>query len=108
MQGTSPPLLAPSPFCFECDGCRSQRFTLHWGWPSLCQSVIIALAVYRRHLNIEGAFTASRLEEEYNIEAHGFVEGGHDLDRAYTRVQLAAGSTFLYLLKTPEQSTAMR
>ncbi len=43
---------------------------------------------------------AARLEEEFQIEAWGLVEGGHDLDRANIRVRLAAPSLLLRMLET--------
>lgn len=43
------------------------------------------------------AFEAARLEEEYNVERWGMIEGGHDMDRANTTLTLTAASTLLWL-----------
>ena len=44
-----------------------------------------------------GIFEMARTEEEYQIKLWGMVEGGHDVDRAHIRVQLASASSFLWL-----------
>lgn len=46
------------------------------------------------------AFDAARLEEEYNVERWGMVEGGHDMDRANTTLTLTAASTLLWLRRS--------
>ena len=61
-------------------------------------SLVVALALACRHISIDTAFAAARLDEEHQLEHWGLVEGGHDLDRAYLRVRLASASTFLHLL----------
>lgn len=47
------------------------------------------------------AFEAARLEEEYNVERWGMIEGGHDMDRVNTKLTLTAASTLLWLRKVP-------
>ena len=37
---------------------------------------------------------ASRLEEEFNVEVWGLVEGGHDVDRVNAHTQIASAATF--------------
>lgn len=43
------------------------------------------------------AFDAARLEEEYNVERWGMIEGGHDMDRGNTTLTLTAASTLVWL-----------
>ncbi len=43
------------------------------------------------------AFDAARLEEEYNVERWGMIEGGHDMDRGNTTLTLTAASTLIWL-----------
>ena len=64
---------------------------------AVCKSLSIGLALVKRRICIEEALKMARLEEEYNIRLWGLVEGGHDVDRAHIRVQLAAASTLLWL-----------
>ena len=53
---------------------------------------------WQRRLSMEQALQAARLEEEFQIEGWGFVEGGHDLDQANARVRLTASSLLLRML----------
>lgn len=62
------------------------------------KSLVIAMAVSRGRLNIEEAVQVIRLEEDYQIEEWGLVEGGHDIDMADLRSRVAAASVFLRLL----------
>lgn len=48
----------------------------------------MGLAVLYGKMSVEDACTASRLEEESNVENWGLVEGGHDIDRANNRVMV--------------------
>lgn len=41
---------------------------------------------------------ACRLEEEFQMEQWGLVEGGHDMDRVAGQVNLNSVSAFLHLL----------
>jgi ATP synthase F1 complex assembly factor 2 len=67
---------------------------------SSCKSVCMAIG------GVEGVFTAdalieaSRVEEDFQIEQWGLVEGGHDIDIADIRVRVSAPLVFLDLLKT--------
>ncbi|KAL7515616.1 hypothetical protein ACHAXN_013380 [Cyclotella atomus] len=49
------------------------------------------------------AVTAARVEEEFNIEAWGLVEGGHDYDRLNSSIQMHSAS---FLVQTIVQSVA--
>jgi hypothetical protein len=44
------------------------------------------------------AEAACRLEEEFQMEQWGLVEGGHDMDRVAGKVNLNSASAFLHLL----------
>jgi len=62
------------------------------------KSTVLALALAHREVDVEGAAQAARVEEEFQIQGHGFVEDGHDTQRAYLRVQLASAAAFLGML----------
>ena len=62
---------------------------------NVCKSLTIGLALVHGRLGIDEAVAAARLEEEYQIDQWGMVEGGHDVDRAHINVQLAAGRVLL-------------
>ncbi|CAH0477068.1 unnamed protein product [Peronospora belbahrii] len=64
-----------------------------------CKSLITALAVYKRHITAKEAIDICRLEEEFQINNWGLVEGGHDLDRVNCAVKLSSASFLLYLLE---------
>ncbi|CAN0442791.1 unnamed protein product [Pylaiella littoralis] len=66
-----------------------------------CKSLVIALALLFRKTTVEKAFDAARLEEEYNVERWGMIEGGHDMDRGNTSLALTAASTLIWLRSTP-------
>lgn len=56
-----------------------------------------------RYFTLEQAKIASRLEEEFQVEIWGVVEGGHDMDRLNNSVNLSAASFFFSLLhNSPE------
>lgn len=65
----------------------------------LVQSLITALAVFKRHITAKEAMDICRLEEEFQINNWGLVEGGHDLDRVNCAVKLSSASFLLYLLE---------
>lgn len=46
---------------------------------------------------------ASRLEEEFQVEIWGVVEGGHDMDRLNNAVRLSSVGTYLSMLYTPTE-----
>lgn len=62
------------------------------------KSLVIAMAISRGRLDIEEAIQVIRLEEDYQIEEWGLVEGGHDIDVADLQSRVAAASVFLRLL----------
>lgn len=63
------------------------------------KSIVIALAVQKGRLTPMDAFNASRVEENFQMEEWGLVEGGHDLDMADIKVRIEAPSMFLKLLQ---------
>ncbi|MED6202264.1 hypothetical protein PIB30_103611 [Stylosanthes scabra] len=60
-------------------------------------SLVIAMAVVRDKLQIEEAIELIRLEEDFQVERWGLVEGGHDVDIADLRVQVSSAAVFLGL-----------
>ncbi len=52
----------------------------------------------QRYLNLEQIKQASRLEEEFQVEIWGVVEGGHDMDRLNNSVNLSSVSFFQTLV----------
>jgi ATP synthase F1 complex assembly factor 2 len=62
-------------------------------------SLIISIAVFRGRLGIEEAVELIRLEEDIQVDRWGLVEGGHDVDVADLRVQMASAAVFLGLSK---------
>uniref|UniRef100_A0A671W089 ATP synthase mitochondrial F1 complex assembly factor 2 n=1 Tax=Sparus aurata TaxID=8175 RepID=A0A671W089_SPAAU len=70
------------------------------------KSVVLAMAMIDRHLNVEQAVLLSRLEEEYQIRQWGNVEWAHDYDMYELRARTAAGTLFVHL--SSESSTVKR
>lgn len=62
------------------------------------KSSVLTLALAHNAVGIEEAFQIARLEEEWQIDEHGFVEDGHDSQRAHLRLMLASAVTYLNLL----------
>lgn len=67
------------------------------------QSLITALALFKRHITAKDAMELSRLEEEFQIGRWGLVEGGHDLDRVNCAVNLSSASTMLWMFQNEQQ-----
>ena len=49
-------------------------------------------------LPVDQALIVARLEEQFQIDGWGEVEGGHDIDAADLRVRIAAPAVFIRLL----------
>ncbi|KAA8530150.1 hypothetical protein F0562_004859 [Nyssa sinensis] len=64
-------------------------------------SLIISIGIFRGRLQIEEAIELIRLEEDWQIDRWGLVEGGHDLDIADLRVQISSAAVFLGLSRRP-------
>ncbi|XP_050382529.1 uncharacterized protein LOC126799373 [Argentina anserina] len=60
-------------------------------------SLTIALGLFRGKLQIEEAIELIRLEEDFQVDRWGLVEGGHDVDIADLKVQIASAAVFLGL-----------
>jgi ATP synthase F1 complex assembly factor 2 len=69
-----------------------------------CKSVVLGLAFIGRLISLEDLVQASRLEEEFQVEIWGVVEGGHDMDRLNNAVALGAVSTFMNLYVHPAEA----
>ena len=55
--------------------------------------------ILQGQLDVQAAITAARLEETYQMDEWGLVEGGHDIDIADMQVRIAGPAVFLRLLK---------
>jgi chaperone required for assembly of F1-ATPase len=56
--------------------------------------LFVSLA-YLRYIDFEQAKEISRLEEEFQAEIWGTVEGGHDMDRLNNTVNLSSVDSFM-------------
>lgn len=63
-----------------------------------CKSLVMALAFLGRYITLEQCIAASRIEEEFQVEIWGVVEGGHDMDRLNNAVSLSAAGLFFGLI----------
>ncbi|XP_065879914.1 uncharacterized protein [Euphorbia lathyris] len=66
---------------------------------SASHSLIIAIGIVRGKLDIEEAIHLIRLEEDFQVDRWGLVEGGHDVDIADLRVQISSAAVFLGLCR---------
>lgn len=55
-----------------------------------CKSIVLAFAFLCRQLTLDQIKVISRLEEEFQVEIWGVVEGGHDMDRLNNAISLSA------------------
>ncbi|KAK7395743.1 hypothetical protein VNO78_16310 [Psophocarpus tetragonolobus] len=60
-------------------------------------SLTIAIGMVHGRLQIEEAIELIRLEEDFQVDKWGLVEGGHDVDIADLRVQISSAIVFLSL-----------
>ncbi|PRQ54141.1 putative ATP12, ATP synthase F1-assembly protein [Rosa chinensis] len=60
-------------------------------------SLTIALGLFRGKLQIKEAIELIRLEEDFQGDKWGMVEGGHDVDIADLKVQITSAAVFLGL-----------
>ncbi len=73
------------PFMLACLQCATME----------CKSLVLGLALLGRGMSLEQAKQASRLEEEFQVEIWGVVEGGHDMDRLNNSVSLSSVAAFM-------------
>uniref|UniRef100_A0A803MJW4 ATP synthase mitochondrial F1 complex assembly factor 2 n=2 Tax=Chenopodium quinoa TaxID=63459 RepID=A0A803MJW4_CHEQI len=64
---------------------------------SASHSLIISIGIVRGKLQLEEAIELIRLEEDLQVDKWGLVEGGHDIDIADLKVQIASAAVFLGL-----------
>lgn len=62
-------------------------------------SLTISIAIVRGRLQLEEAIELIRLEEDLQADKWGLVEGGHDVDVADLKVQIASAAVFLGLAR---------
>jgi ATP synthase mitochondrial F1 complex assembly factor 2 len=68
---------------------------------SECKSVVLGMAyVLYGHIGLEALRYSSRLEEEFQVDIWGVVEGGHDMDRLNNAVNLSAIGLYMSLLRS--------
>lgn len=63
-----------------------------------CRSVLMGSAITQGWLGVDDALRLAQIEEQFQIDGWGLVEGGHDIDAAEIRVRIAAPSIFVRLL----------
>jgi hypothetical protein len=67
------------------------------------KSSVLAFALANRVVDVDEAYAAARVEEEFQISSHGFVEDGHDSQRSYLRLQIASAVAYLGMLPQSSQ-----
>jgi ATP synthase F1 complex assembly factor 2 len=60
---------------------------------------VIALSALHGKISLDDTVEAVRLEEHFQIEEWGMVEGGHDIDLADVRVRVHAPVVFMQLVR---------
>ena len=61
------------------------------------KSAAISLCTLHGKLTIEDAVRASRIDEDYQIQTFGLVEGAHDLDESYLYTTFGAAKSIVNL-----------
>ncbi len=67
---------------------------------SACKSLCMAIGGVQGEFTADELIHASRIEEEYQIQQWGLVEGGHDIDIVDIKVRIHSPLVFLNLLYT--------
>jgi len=62
------------------------------------KSLVMGLALVLRQITPSKAEKACRIEEDFQMDQWGLVEGGHDMDIIAGKVNLSSASAFLHLL----------
>lgn len=60
-----------------------------------CKSILMGLGLLYRFIDYSQAKEMSRIEEEFQAEIWGTVEGGHDMDRLNNLVNLSSVDSFM-------------
>ncbi|CDP15765.1 unnamed protein product [Coffea canephora] len=60
-------------------------------------SLVITIGIFRGRLNTEEAIELIRLREDLQVDNWGLVEGGHDVDIADLKVQVASAAVLEFL-----------
>jgi ATP synthase F1 complex assembly factor 2 len=81
------------------DGYDVWRLTALQSITMEAKSLLLGLALLEDLVTVEQAVAGSRVEEEFQVEQWGCVEGGHDMDRLNNGVQIRAAAVFLDSLK---------
>ena len=76
--------------------CKGGNHAVCFGMGILGLTLLICL---QGHLGIHDAINAARLEESFQMDEWGLVEGGHDIDIADMQVRVAGPTVFLRLLQ---------
>ena len=66
------------------------------------KSAAIALCALHGKLSIEEAVRASRIDEDYQIQSFGLVEGAHDLDESYLYTTFGAAKAIVNMAQLRE------
>ena len=67
------------------------RFVITISFVNLCE---------QGYLTVEQAIRGARVEEDFQIEEWGLVEGGHDIDIADAKARVVAPAVFIRLLNS--------
>lgn len=67
--------------------------------------ILFLYLLFLRRIDVEEAKLLSRMEEEYQLDMWGLVEGGHDMDRLNNAGNLSAASTFFNLIHDNDLDT---
>ena len=57
------------------------------------------MALIRGVIDVKHAARSARVEEDFQVDKWGLVEGGHDIDQADIAVRLAAPRALMSLLR---------
>jgi len=64
------------------------------------KSFLVGLGIVKKYLSPSQAIEAARVEEEFQIENWGCVEGGHDYDRLNCSIQMRSASFLLEMIES--------
>ena len=63
------------------------------------KSLLTGMALIRGVIDVKHAARSARVEEDFQVDKWGLVEGGHDIDQADIAVRLAAPRALMSLLR---------